>query len=343
MVNAKADQPGDEKKAFEKMKSAIRHGLDSTLDYWHQIRKRYAYEGRQYRAQDVNDWFLTAPFEEIKTTGEALGISWRTIGDDVMRMADVLQTANALRLEEVQGPFSEIKEPFAEGRDISRMLFDFSILISCIKKTDNLKILDFAGGTGWVAEYLNRAGFDVYIFDIAQSTVFCVEGRINADVRLDRSRLHPGVCDAHQLSIYENDYFGNIVCFDSLHHMVDFNAVFKEMFRILAPGGRAAFVEPGADHAESKETKDFLKKMKPDNPHWIERSIELEEINKMVCEVGFQSLRIKPFLPPSAIDFPLEEWQLFAKNPEQQATYFNHLQSFNSKERVIFYIEKPSL
>ena len=341
MENSGVDKPNEEKKAFEKIKSEIRHGIGDTLQYWQQIRKRYVYQGRQYSAQEVTDWFMTAPFDEVKAIGETLGIGWRTIGRDVVRMADAVQTANALRLEEAQCLFSEIKEPFDVGRDISRLLFDFSILISCIRRTDNLKILDFAGGTGWVAEYLNRAGFDVHIFDIAPSTVRCVEGRINADVRLDGSRLHSGVCDAHQLNIYEDDYFGNIVCFDSLHHMVDFNAVFKEMFRVLEPGGRAAFVEPGARHAESKETKDFIKKYKADNPDWIERSIVLEKINKIVCEVGFNSLRIKPFLLPSAIDFALEDLQLLVKDRKRQEVYFSNLQSFNSNERVIFYVDKP--
>ena len=90
MDDSNAYKPSDEKKAFENFKSEIRHGACETLNYWHQVRKRYVHQGRQYRAQEVNDWFMTAPFEEIKTTSEALGISWRTIGGDVMRIADVL-------------------------------------------------------------------------------------------------------------------------------------------------------------------------------------------------------------------------------------------------------------
>jgi ubiquinone/menaquinone biosynthesis C-methylase UbiE len=343
MKNSDVDKASDERKVFEKIKSEIRHGFYGTLNYWQQIRKRYVYQGRQYSAQEVTHWFMTAPFDEVKAIGETLGIGWRTIGSDVARMADAVQTANALRLEEKQGLFPEIKEPFDVDRDISRLLFDFSILISCIRKTDNMKILDFAGGTGWVAEYLNRAGFDVYIFDIAPSTVRCVESRIQADLRVDGTRLHSAVCNAHQLSIYENNYFGNIVCFDSLHHMVDFDAVFSEMFRVLEPGGRAAFVEPGARHAESKETKDFIKKYKADDPDWIERSIVLEEINDIACGAGFRALRIKPFLLPSDVDFVLDEWRDFAKNQRGREKYFSRLQSFNSNERVIFYVEKPLL
>lgn len=55
----------------------------------------------------------------------------------------------------------QINEPIGVGRDVSRLLFDLSILLSCLKTGDNINILDFAGGTGWVSEYLNRSGFNV--------------------------------------------------------------------------------------------------------------------------------------------------------------------------------------
>jgi len=149
----------------------------------------------------------------------------------------------------------QINEPIGVGRDVSRLLFDLSILLSCLKTGDNINILDFAGGTGWVSEYLNRSGFNVHTFDINSGILRCIDKRVQTDDRLDPFRLHAVVCDGHNLESYSDGYFGNIVCFDSLHHMSSFKGVFAEMFRVLEPGGRASFVEPGAKHAESKETK----------------------------------------------------------------------------------------
>jgi len=74
-------------------------------------------------------------------------------------------------MESKERDIPEIKEPFCSGREAYRQLFDFSILMSCIRNSDNRRILDFAGGSGWVAEFLNRAGFDVTTFDIIEKSI----------------------------------------------------------------------------------------------------------------------------------------------------------------------------
>jgi hypothetical protein len=43
--------------------------------------------------------------------------------------------------------YSGVSEPFCVERDAEVLLFDFSILLSCMKKNGNLNVLDFAGGT----------------------------------------------------------------------------------------------------------------------------------------------------------------------------------------------------
>ncbi len=61
------------------------------------------------------------------------------------------------------------------------------------------------------------------------------------------------VSDGHAMDSVEDNFFSNIVCFDSSHHMYDFERTFRELFRVLVPGGRAVFVEPGSKHSTSKE------------------------------------------------------------------------------------------
>lgn len=50
---------------------------------------------------------------------------------------------------------AEIREPFASDRETYRLLFDFSIFLSCMKDINNKRVLDIGGGSGWIAEYLN--------------------------------------------------------------------------------------------------------------------------------------------------------------------------------------------
>jgi ubiquinone/menaquinone biosynthesis C-methylase UbiE len=244
-------------------------------------------------------------------------------------------------MESKERDIPEIREPFCSGREAHRLLFDFSILMSCILNSDNRRILDFAGGSGWVAEFLNRAGFDVTTFDIVPDISRCIKKRIEADARIDSSCLKVEISDGHKLEFAPDGYFGNIVCFDSLHHMADFRAVLSEMFRVLMPGGRAIFVEPGSRHAESKETKEFIQKYKSKDPNWIERSIVLDEMNGLARKIGFLPLRVRPFLLPTLVDYSFDDWKHFSQNTEAQNQYLRTFLSCNYEDRVIFYIDKP--
>jgi len=337
MKDPDINQIGNEARLFEQIKAQIRHEPGHALRLT-QIRGRYVYRDRKYSPSEVIDWFMNAPFEDVKVIAEELGIDWKAIAKDVQWMGGVLKQS-----ETEQGVYSEINEPFGPDRDVSRLLFDFSILFSCIKQTGNLRLLDFAGGDGWSAEYLNRAGFDVYAFDIEPLTVDRIKKRVRADPRVDGSRLHAAICDAHNLEIYTDGHFGNIFCFDSLHHMFDFGVVFREMFRVLEPGGRASFAEPGSKHADSQGTKEFMQKHKAHDPNWIEKNIVLKEINETACSVGFQPLRVKPFLLPGAVDYSFDDWKHFARNRKRQKKYISDLISFNTDNRVIFYIDKPQM
>lgn len=235
-----------------------------------------------------------------------------------------------------------VNEPFNTGRAASRLLFDFSIMLACFKENnDNKNVLDFACGTGWVAEFLNRAGdLNVYAFDVSSDVIELAKNRALADKRLNGEKMSFFVSDGHGLSSIQNSFFSNIFCFDSLHHMKDFNKVFLELSRMLIQGGRVIFVEPGAKHSTSKETIEFLEKYKKDDPEWIERDIVLEEINGIAEKNGFNTMRVKPFMFPGMSEFDLGSWLNFRNDEIAKTRYVDELRSFNYDSRVIFYFDK---
>ncbi len=234
-----------------------------------------------------------------------------------------------------------LNEPFKVGRDESRLLFDVGIAFSCIKKNPvNNKILDFASGTCWISEWLNRMGYDVVACDIFKNFASIGKERFSIDQRLNSDLINFVLCDGGRMSFQEKS-FANIICFDSLHHMKDYSKTLYEMHRILIPGGRAIFIEPGACHSSSKETIEFITANKERlGPNWIERDIILEEIFTLARNCGFQKMKIKPFLFPSLVDYTFTEWEIFRNgDPNITNNYLMQLKDFNYSSRVCFYLE----
>ena len=235
-------------------------------------------------------------------------------------------------------------EPFGAGRNAGRLLFDVGLMVSLLNENlINRPLLDFGAGTGWVSEFFVRLGISTVSFDIHQDLESCISNRMNADERLDTSIWRFKQGDGHKMP-FENETFGHICCYDTLHHMHTYPLVFEEFFRVLSPGGRAIFVEPGARHSQSKETIAFLESQKKLDPSWIERDVVLNDLDLIAKSAGFNSgVRVVPTPHPLALqEYSMLEWNAFRngdKNLREQLT--NNLSKLNYDERVIFFVDKP--
>lgn len=228
----------------------------------------------------------------------------------------------------------------AGGRNAARLLFDFAIALSAIKEGfENKKVYDFACGTGWTSELLNITGYDVYGTDVDSNAIGFAAERPKSDLRIDSRYYHLSIADGH-ICPFQDNFFGNTFCFDSLHHMHDYTKVLKELYRVLIPGGRAIFVEPGSRHASSPETLKFLKENKFGD-WWIEKDVDLIDVNQRAVTAGFSAMVVKPFMLPSMTAYHINDWIHFSDNSEARENFMNELRRFNWEDRVIFYLEKP--
>ncbi|WP_187436038.1 class I SAM-dependent methyltransferase [Bradyrhizobium hipponense] len=233
-------------------------------------------------------------------------------------------------------------EPFINGRDTGRLLHDLGAMLSLLNpQMLTHPILDFGAGSCWITEAIARMGHRVTAFDIHPDLQGCITGRTSADKRIDASLISYARGDGHAMP-FAGDKFGHLLCYDTLHHMHDFDAVFREFSRVLVPGGRAIFVEPGAKHSTSAETIAFLE-LKKHDPTWIERDIVLEEINHCAMVAGLSELVLMPAGHPSAPPlFSLRDWlSLRRGNLLARNKFAKQLANLNYDQRVIFYAVKP--
>lgn len=236
-----------------------------------------------------------------------------------------------------------LTEPFGAPRNASRLMFDFGAMTSLLNyELLHLPLLDFGAGTCWLSELFVRMAIPTVSFDIHNDLEGCIQTRLEADIRLDPELWKYRQGDGHSMP-FGSDTFGNLCCYDSLHHMHDYEKVFAEFYRVLMPGGRAIFIEPGARHSHSPETIAFLSAQKQLDPAWIERDVILEELEEVAQKAGFKNgLQIVPIPHPNVLqEFSLQTWQDFRSNDELVRLRFtDQLAQINYDERVLFYVEK---
>jgi SAM-dependent methyltransferase len=183
-------------------------------------------------------------------------------------------------------------------------------------------------------------GQRVTAFDIHVDLNGCIEGRVSADARIDPSLIDFATGDGHKMP-FPDAAFGHLLCYDTLHHMRDFDSIFHEYARVLKPGGRAIFVEPGDKHASSPETIEFLK-LKAHDSTWIERNIVLEEIDVCARGAKFNGPTMVPLPHAEQLErFRPADWLAFRKGSRlRRARFANRMAQINYNERVVFFCDK---
>ena len=94
-------------------------------------------------------------------------------------------------------------------------------------------LLDAGGGTGRVAAALDGMADQIVVADISLGMLRQARGKGLTAVSVPAERLP-----------FPNGTFERVIMVDALHHVADQAGTARELWRVLAPGGRLVIVEP---------------------------------------------------------------------------------------------------
>jgi len=106
-------------------------------------------------------------------------------------------------------------------------------LLGLLSLTPSSFLLDAGGGTGRVAVALRSLVQEVFVADTSRGMLQRAAGKGLATV-----------CAPAEFLPFPSGRIDRILMVDALHHVLDQRLVARELWRVLAPGGRILIVEP---------------------------------------------------------------------------------------------------
>lgn len=145
-----------------------------------------------------------------------------------------------------------------------RHFTDFANMAVALALPPGAKILDVGCGSGWLSEYFARLGYDVTGIDISADLVRMAQERLER-VPYDLDHETQVRCRflTHDIELAPlAEKFDAVICYDSLHHLVDEHAVFRHLASMLDIGGVLFILEghkPESGSATETELCDVMR------------------------------------------------------------------------------------
>ena len=207
------------------------------------------------------------------------------------------------------------RDPFAHGlfpvcvatHDLGiKRLFELSTVLSLLGCRPRDRVLDLGAGSGFSSEMLARLGYDVVAIDPDRAALSHSRRRIGFDATRIDGRVTVVTALAETLP-FASAQFDGVVAMNVLHHVPDLPAVARELARVIKPGGRVAFCEPGLDHLAEPETQRAIAEHgENDQPFDALAFLALARSG------GFSEAYVSATLHPQLRLVPTEETELFA-------------------------------
>ncbi len=157
----------------------------------------------------------------------------------------------------------------------------FATMVNSLPCGPGALVLDIGAGCCWLSDWLQKLRFRTCSLDLAEDLL-----------RIGQKRLRPAsfLCAADIAVLPFSDQTADaVVCYSALHHVPNWPAVLREIYRVLRPGGALVLHEPGRGHHRQ-----------PDSITQVERFGVLEQelparmLARACRQAGFSRSIIRP-------------------------------------------------
>jgi 2-polyprenyl-3-methyl-5-hydroxy-6-metoxy-1,4-benzoquinol methylase len=215
-----------------------------------------------------------------------------------------------------------LAKPFSQIAETPAILANLTVMLQSLELSPGLRVLDFGGGTGWLSRYLTQLGCRVTLLDVSPTALAIArEHYTRHPVIGDRPAPDFLLFDGRRIELPDASV-DRIVCFDAFHHAANPDAVIREFGRILVPGGRAGFAEPGPRHSESARSS-----FESSTYGVVERDVDIHAIWRTAQASGFSDLRMCVFHEPT-YHVSLAEYEDLVTGGPAQARWLESTRTF---------------
>lgn len=202
--------------------------------------------------------------------------------------------------ESIRDPWDYVlRKPFHETDDAARTLNAFAGILRLAQVRPGHVVVDFGCGAGWLSMALALMDCEPIGVDISGAALDLARAAAAQHPVLKDKALRFETLGDSKLPLADASV-DRIICFDSFHHVADQAAFIAEFHRVLAPGGIAAFNEPGPRHSQASHSQFEMREYAV-----IENDIVIEEIWAAAQKAGFVDIKLAA-TPETPILFDLD-------------------------------------
>lgn len=223
-----------------------------------------------------------------------------------------------------------LAKPFNKAEDAPAMLINVATILQGLTLVPGQSILEFGAGSGWLSRFFTQLGCKSILLDVSP-TALKIAQELYARVPVVGDRPAPEflVYDGRRIELADASV-DRIVCFDAFHHSPNPDDVLREFARVLAPGGIAAFAEPGPHHSKTPQSQYEMR-----NYGVVENDVDIHALWHTAQAAGFSDLKLAAFnVPPFHVS--LDEFdELLAAGPAY-ARWAEATRAFLQNSRTFF-------